>query len=198
MTIESNGRAAQIAGRDIINNNVINIHPAPPSSPPKPRVVIQPGPEHIAEGQRVTLQGLVDEVVRLEAVARREPKAHQSVWRALNARMKASSYHLILAADYVRAEKFLREWIGRLSSTKSAAKKDPDWRKRKYSYIFVNVKQLDKGKALDDLLNDRYGGASVKDITDEELTAVYQTVAGWKRSATARRQAKPAAVSRRV
>lgn len=197
MTVENNGRAAQIAGRDIINN-VINIHPATPSTPTKPRVVIQPGPEHIAENQRVTLQGLVDEVVRLEAVARREPKTHQSVWRALNGRMKASSYHLILAADYGRAEKFLREWIGRLSSTKSAAKKDPDWRKRKYSYIFVNVKQLAKEQALTVLLADRYGAASVKDVTDEQLTAVYQAVAGWKKNAAASRQAKPAAVSRRV
>lgn len=197
MRTEINGNDNQVAGGDIINN-VINIHQAPPSPPSKPRVVVNPGPEHISEAQRVKLQALVDDVVRLESIARREPKTHQSVWGALNKRMKASSYKLIMAAEYGRAEKFLREWIGRLSSTKSAAKKDPDWRKRKYSYIFANVKQLDKTKALDDLLQDRYGAASVKDITDEELTAVYQSVAGWKKAAAARLQAQPDALSRRA
>lgn len=181
MKVEINGSDNQVAG-----GNIINIHQAPRSPAPKLKVVVQPGPEHISDEQRAQLKALVDDVVKLESIARRAPKGHASVWSALNKRMKASSYHLIKAADFGGAEKFLREWVGRLSSTKTAVKKDPDWRRRKYSYIFTNVKQLAKEQDLSALLADRYGAASVSEISDEQLAAVYQAVAGWKRAAASK------------
>lgn len=147
----------------------------------KPRVVIQPGPEHISDEQRAALKKLVDEVVAQESKLRRSPKTHGAVWKALNTKMKASSYHLIRAENYLNAERFLRTWIGRLSSQKSAPAKDPDWRKKKYSYVYTNVKQLDKGSELEKLLKEKYGAGSMKDLSDDDLSAVYQTVAWWKR-----------------
>lgn len=203
MTQHIDGHGHQITqSGDIVTNNIVHIHhhqATGQTAVAKPKIVIQPGPEHIGDTQRAALKALVDDVVKLEAVARRAPKGHASVWGALNKRMKASSYHLIMASDYPRAEKFLREWIGRLSSTKSAVKKDPEWRKRKYAYIFTNVKMLGRQQALNQLLQERYSAESVKDIADEQLAAVYQVVAGWKRTAAAApSQAKPAAVSRRA
>lgn len=194
MTIEISGNVTgQVAGGDIIN-----IHHAPHQPAPKLTVVIQPGPEHISDEQRARLKAIVDDVVKLESIARRTPKPHSAVWSALNKRLKTTSYHLIKAADFDKAEKFLREWIGRLSSTKTAAKKDPNWRKRKYSFIFTNVKQLAAGERLATHLRERYNAESVKDIDDTQLAALYHTVSDWKRAGTAGRQAKPVAVPRRV
>lgn len=192
--------AGDVVGGDIVNHapkiqinggmvmgNVIYMQS--PAAPPRVKVVIQPGPEHIADEQKARLKALVDDVVKLESAARRSPKSHAAVWGALNKRMRASSYHLIKAVDYDRAEKFLREWIGRLSSTKTAEKKDPDWRKRKYSYIFLNVKQLNAQDRLDALLHDPYLVKSLKELTNEQLAAVYQKVASWKRAGPARQGA---------
>ncbi len=198
MTVKNDGRADQIAGRDIINGNVINIHHDQHDPTPKLKVVINPGPEHIGDEQRAKLKALVDDIVKLESIARRTPKPHSSVWSALNKRLKTTSYHLIKANDFEKAAKFLREWIGRLSSTKSAAKNDPDWRKRKYSFIFTNVKQLDAGARLTTHLSERYGVESAKELDDTQLAALYHTVSDWKRADTAKRQAKPAVVSRRA
>lgn len=185
MKIDVNGDFnGQVAGGDIIN-----IHHAPHQPAPKLNVVIQPGPEHIADEQRAKLKALVDDIVKLESIARRAPKPHSAIWSALNKRLKTTSYHLIKAADYDKAEKFLREWIGRLSSTKTAAKKDPDWRKRKYSFIFTNVKQLAASERLTLHLRERYQVVSVKELDDTQLAALYHAVSDWKRAGTARRQA---------
>lgn len=147
----------------------------------KPKIIIQPGPEHISDTQRAKLKELAAEVVKIESAVKRSPKSFSAVWSALNRKMKASSYHLIRSDDYPRAEKFLREWIGRLSSAKSAPAKDPDWRKRKYAYIHTNVKQLSAGERLDALLAEKHGAASLSGLSDDDLAAVYQTVSGWKR-----------------
>lgn len=174
----------QMAGGDIIN-----IHQAPATPAPKLKVIIQPGPEHIGDEDRAKLKALVDDIVKLESIARRAPKPHAAVWSALNKKLKTTSYHLIKTADCGKAEKFLREWIGRLSSTKAAVKNDPNWRKRKYSFIFTNVKQLAAGDRLTTHLRDRYSVGSVKDLDDTQLAALYHAVSDWKRAGTARRQA---------
>lgn len=184
MKIEIDGNDNQVALGDIIN-----IHHAPHQPAPKLKVIIQPGPEHIGDEQRARLKAIVDDIVKLESIARRAPKPHAAVWSAINKRLKTTSYHLIKAADYDKAEKFLREWIGRLSSTKTAVKKDPNWRKRKYSFIFTNVKQLAAAERLTTHLRERYSVESVKDLDDTQLAALYHAVSDWKRAGTARRQA---------
>lgn len=159
------------------------------SSKPKVKVVIQPGPGCIDEEQKNRLKALVAEVVRLEGLVRRTPRSFSSVWVGVNAKAKATSYHLITQANYPRAEKFLREWIGRLSSAKSAHLKDGNWRNRKFSYIFANVKQLDADAILRAQLLARYGSESMKDLSDDELEAVYHLVARWKKAGHAPGQA---------
>lgn len=160
-------------------------------SRPKVKVVLQPGPEHIDQKKAATLKSLVSEIVRLEKLVKRSPKSYAAVWTALTARCRVTSYHLILDVDYPKAEKFLREWIGRLSSAKSAHLKDGNWRNRKFSYIFANVKQLDADAILRAQLLERYGSESMKDLTDDELEALYRLVAGWKKAGHAPGQASP-------
>jgi len=176
-------------GQTFIANEPIHIHMAPAAPKPKIKVIIDPGPDCIDDGQKAQLKTLVSEVVRLEGLIRRTPRSFASVWVAVNAKAKASSYHLITQATYPKAEKFLREWIGRLSSAKSAPKKDGDWRKRKYSYIFTNAKKLNADALLRARLLQRFGSESMKDLSDDNLDAVYQLVAGWKRAGHAPGQA---------
>ena len=195
--VNHNTIAVDISGQASVGN-VISIHQAPFAPPPKFNVVIQPGPEHIGDEQRAKLKALVDDIVKLEVIARRAPKPHSAIWSALNKKLKTTSYHLIKAADYDKAQKLLREWIGRLSSTKSAEKKDPDWRKRKYSFIFANIKKLEAGERLKQHLRERYSVGSVKDLDDTQLSALYHTVSDWKRAGTASRDEQSTPLPRRA
>ena len=185
-TINVGINTGQISHGDIHNWGPIILGGSPK---PKVKVVIQPGPDCIDEEQKNRLKALVAEVVRLEGLVRRTPRSLSSVWVGVNAKAKATSYHLITQANYPRAEKFLREWIGRLSSAKSAHVKDANWRNRKFSYIFTNVKQLDADAILRAQLLARYGSESMKDLSDDELEAVYRLVAGWKKAGHAPGQA---------
>lgn len=171
----------QLAGGDIHNYGPVIIHTGPVPKA-KIKIVIQPGPEHIDQKKAANLKSLVTEIVRLEKLVKRSPKGYPTVWNALTARCKTTSYLLILNEDYPKAEKFLREWIGRLSSAKSAPAKDANWRKRKFSYIFTNVRQLNAEQALRARLLELFGTESMKDLSDTDLDAVYQLIAGWKKA----------------
>lgn len=181
-----------VAGRDIINGDIhadtLNLH-IMPAAKPKIKVVVATGPEHVSEEQKAKLKELVAEVVRLESLIKRTPKTFASVWSALNGKIRVSSYHLILGKDAPKAEKYLREWIGRLSSAKSAPGKDAKWRNRKYSYIFTNVKQLSAEAILRERLLERHDTDSMKGLSDAHLEAIYQLVAGWKKAGHAPGQA---------
>ena len=179
MKVEVEGSVCgQVAGGDIHNYGPV-IFQGPTTI--KHKVVLQPGPEHIDQKKASTLKSLVTEIVRLKKLIKRSPKGYAAVWNALTGKCKVTSYHLILDTDYPKAEKFLREWIGRLSSAKSAHLKDAHWRSRKFSYIFANVKQLDADAPLRAQLLARYGSESMKDLSDDQLEAVYHLVAGWKK-----------------
>lgn len=178
----------QLAGGDIHNYGPVIIQ-AGVIQKTRVKIVIQPGPEHIDQKKAATLKSLVTEIVRLEKLVKRAPKGYAAVWNALTARCKTTSYRLILDADYPKAEKFLREWIGRLSSAKSAPAKDANWRNRKFSYIFTNVKQLAAEQVLRARLLERFGTESMRDISDADLDVVYHLVAGWKKAGHAPGQA---------
>lgn len=150
---------------------------------PRIKVVIQPGPEHVTEAQKVRLRDLVNEVVELETTIKRMPKRHATVWSALTGKLKVTSYHLIPAAAFNQAETYLQTWCGRLRSAKSAPKKDPDWRNSRYRYIHAALKEIGQQDELPQLLADRYSGRSLKDLSELELESVYRAVAERKKAA---------------
>lgn len=153
------------------------------SARPRIKVVIQPGPEHISDGQKVRLRDLVNEIVELERAIKRAPKGHGAVWAALQGKLRVTSYHLIPAAVYDRAERYLMSWCARLRSSKSAPAKDPDWRNSRYRYIHAASKQVGRQDELPGLLAERYSGRSLKDLSALELETVYRIVAEWKKQA---------------
>lgn len=194
--------AGQLAGGDIVNEaprapvisigaiqggqNIIghkgDIH-LQMAARPKVRVVIQPGPDHISEAQKVRLRELVNEVVELETAVKRAPKRHAAVWSALTGKLKVTSYHLIPASAFERAEAYLQTWCARLRSAKSAPTKDPNWRNSRYRYIHAAAKEIGRIDDIPVLLAERYSGRSLKDLSDLELEAVYRVVAEWKKQA---------------
>ena len=143
--------------------------------------ITKPGLEHIADDQAFVLKGLVEEIVTLEAKLRKSPKSYGAVYGGMNKHVGATSYRLIKIERFEKAEKYLRQWIGRLSSAKSAPKKDKNWRNRKYSYIHTNIKQLGLEPRLREHLAKRFGVESLKELNDDDLASVYTLVAGWKK-----------------
>ena len=135
-----------VAGRDVI----INQSPPPPQ---KVRAVVPVTEEHISNEQRAELQRLVREIVELETKVKRNPKSYAAVWGSLNAKLKVSEYKLIARDDFPKAEKYLREWIGRLSNTKTAQRKDGDWRKRKLPLSIQTVNCSDLSQKCATLFN---------------------------------------------
>ncbi|HBS17728.1 MAG TPA: hypothetical protein DD835_07805 [Halomonas sp.] len=141
---------------------------------------VRPGAEHITDEQAATIQSLVAQIVELEAVTKRRPKSFAAVYKTLNNRFKVPRYRLHKLDNYPAIERYLRSWIGRLSSTASAKRRDPDWRNRKYRYIKVNVRELGLEEELEDLLLERHEVSSIKYLSDDDLEAIYRLVAKWK------------------
>ncbi|HBP6159311.1 TPA: transcriptional regulator [Pseudomonas aeruginosa] len=141
---------------------------------------VKPGEQHISEAQAAKLTELVREVVELEGRLRKSPKGYRAVWGALNAHCDVTRYLLIAAADYEKAEKYLRQWIGRLNSMDSAPVADNDaWRKRRYSYIKINTKG--DSDWLTAYLKKTFKAVSLTDLSDDQLDRTYRAVATRKR-----------------
>lgn len=145
------------------------------------KVEVKPGEEHISETEAVTLTRLVNDVVEAEAKLKAKPKGHRAVWSALNAHCGVTRYRLIASADFPKAEKYLRQWIGRLNSMASAPVKNGDaWRKNHYAYIKINCK--DDPEWVGRYLRKTFGLSSLTETSNEQLERVYRAVASRKRS----------------
>ena len=144
---------------------------------------VEPGKQHISEGQAAKLTALVQEIVELEAKLKKAPKSFRAVWGALNSHCGVTRYLLIAVEDYDKAEKYLRQWIGRLSSMASAPVADNDaWRKRRYAFIKINTKD-DEGSAwLATYLTRTFGKTTLTDLDDSGLDRTYRAVASRKRN----------------
>lgn len=153
-------------------------------APERPRVVVQvsPGVDHVSPAQKAALKRRVNEIVETEAKLKRKPKRHVTVWRALNAHCRVTTYAEIAAEDYEKARSYLDQWLGRLNSARSAPVKNGDaWRQRKYGYIQVNVKSEEDRAALDRYLDRKFGVTSLSELDNNELETAYRYVAGRKR-----------------
>lgn len=138
---------------------------------------VKPGIDHITEEQAKKLTDLVNKILELEDKHRKVPRTYRSIWGALNSHMNVTRYRLIPKESYEKAENYLRQWIGRLSSQKNAPKTDNyEWRKRKYAYIKINSEP----EWLDAYLLQRFKAESITLISDEDLNKLYKAVAAKK------------------
>ncbi|AGI35954.1 helix-turn-helix domain-containing protein [Mannheimia haemolytica] len=149
----------------------------------KTKAIIEPTDKHISEETARRLQDLVKEIVELEQKVKASPKTFQAVWASLNKHCGVATYRQIPVEKTEKAITYLRKWIGRLSSSKSAPKKiGNEWRSKKYAYIKINTKGLEQW--LSGHLQQKYLVESITELTDEQLQKVYQSVASKKRSAS--------------
>ena len=170
---------------DMTNSNIINgsnstINNIKTESY-KPTYKATPDPDiHIGNEMASTLKRLVEEIVELEQKLKKNPKSYRAVWASLNKHMKAPSYRFIEKDSQEQAYEYLKKWIGRLSSMKSAPKLGSEWRKRKYAYIKINTKSgLEDW--LKNLLETKYCVGSLSELSDDQLTKVYNSVASKKK-----------------
>ncbi|KAA5931520.1 MULTISPECIES: transcriptional regulator [Pantoea] len=137
---------------------------------------VKPGIEHITEAQAAKLTELVENVVNLEGRVRKKPASRQSVWGKLNRHCGVTRYRLIPLELYEKAEKFLRQWIGRLNSQPMASISDNNtWRKNRYAYI-----KLKTNGELEDwrqkYLWKNFQVDSLTALSDDDLDKVYRAV----------------------
>lgn len=136
------------------------------------------GPKH--PGESAILKRLVGEIVETERYVKQRPKSYGAVYSALNQHFKVITYILIAREDYDLAERYLRCWLGRLSSARSAPKKDPHWRERRRKYIFANTKgALDAQRRT--CMMERFGTDAFTALDDSQVEQLYRIVASWKR-----------------
>jgi len=141
-----------------------------------------PGAMHISQETARTLTELVNQIVVAEAAVRKSPRNHAAVWGALKRKFKYSSLSLMPAIHGEEAISALRQDLGRLLGSKSAPKRVPDWRNKRYTAIHARVKQLGIEHWKTQHLQERYSVSSLKDLSDDDLDAVYQAVFARKKA----------------
>lgn len=158
-----------------ISGGVVNIG----NQVTKVKAEVKPNDEHISQKQASILKQLVNDIVEMEQKIKKNPKSYRAVWGALNAHCGVTRYLLIPYEDFPKAEKYLRMWIGRLNSAKSAPKKDNNqWRNRRYAYIKINTKEVPEW--LDNYLHKNFGVDSLTELDDAQLDKVYRAVSSKK------------------
>jgi len=147
----------------------------------------QPGVEHITESQVARLHALKDEIIKLEALAKRDPATPQRVWAALNRKMKVGSMRMIPSAKFRVAVTFLQTWLGQLTDRPAVQKKAPDAvAKRRIAYIQTNMKKLDCETRVRDYMEKHFGVRSLTELPDAAaMERVYRYVASIKKESGA-------------
>lgn len=175
-TIQGNNNNVIYGDKGVINSGTIN-NITTEKHITRTRAVVEPNEKHIGEETKRLLQDLVKQIVELEEQLKKSPKTFQAVWASLNKYCGVTTYHLIPIEKADKAETYLRKWIGRLSSAKSAPKKiGNEWRNKKYAYIKLNTKQLGLESWLKEHLQERYCVGSLTELSNDQLKKLYDAV----------------------
>ncbi len=146
----------------------------------------EPGAAHITEAQMSELRTMVEEIVRLEAIAKRDPANFPRVWNALRAKLgkRYSAARMMPIEMFPRAKKVLQTWIAQLLGRSTVQKKDPETvRNNRLGNIHAAMKQLDCEPKIRAYLKKNWDVSSLGDLDATALERVYRYVAGLKRAA---------------
>lgn len=161
-------------GTNIIGNQGdINIQLlAPPSA--RPRVVVQPGPQHISEEQKAQLKALCDEWVKLHAALKKRPLTYGAAWSRINKAAGTSSYSLMLKERFADAVALIKREMATLRNMRSAPSKDDSWRAKRVSAIKARCKnQLGDPDFYKAYIKKSFQAESLADLATEELQKTY-------------------------
>jgi hypothetical protein len=143
----------------------------------------RPGVEHITEDQVRRLHDLKDEIVRLEALTKRNPASHQRVWATFNKKMGIGSMRMLPKGKFAAGEKFLAAWVGRLTASRTAERDlTSEVAKRKLAYVRTNMKKLDCEERVRTYMEKNFGVRSTTQLENlEQIKRVYIYIAGIKK-----------------
>jgi hypothetical protein len=164
--VGDNAQLTNIVTRKIINRTIVKR---------------TPGDGYISDEQAAELTSLVHDIVDLEKILKKKPRTYAAVWSTLFRRLLVTKRDLIPLEKYDDAISFLIQQKGMLTSMPSARKHLPDWRKRKYAYVHMKVKEFDLEQRLREHLIRRYGVFSLTELDDYKLEAVYRLIGTWSR-----------------
>lgn len=156
-------------GTNIIGNQGdINIQFAAP--PPRPKVVVQPGPQHISEEQKAQLKALCDEWVKLHTTLKKKPLTYGAAWSRINKAAGTSSYSLMLKERFADAVALIKREMAILRGMRSAPSKDDTWRAKRIGAIKARCKnQLGDPDFYKAYIKKSFQADSLADLATEEL-----------------------------
>lgn len=163
----------------VVNGNGdVSIHA--PIPVPRPIVKVQTGVGVLTAEQKAEINRLFGEWYRLRGLVRKTDTEYKKLRAAFNSHMKVNKYDEILQADYPKALRWIRRHIATINSMASAPKKVPNWRASRYRSINARAKEYAGGEERYRQYSlDRFGSASLRELSDEQLDAVYRHVFGW-------------------
>lgn len=135
--------------------------------------------EYITTEQSVIIRDLVQEIVNLEKILKRRPRGYQAVYGSFFNKFHILKRDLIPKDKFDMVVKYLRGELGRLRGMPSAKYKLPDWRKKKYAYIHIQIKKYNLESKLRTYLDSYYGVSSLTNLDIHDLEKVAKLVAQW-------------------
>lgn len=140
----------------------------------RPRIVVQPGPQHITPEQQLELRALVGEWLALHATLKKNPLHFGGAWTQVNKAAGATSYHLILSERYPLAVAFVKQQMAKLRNMQSAPSKDMAWRGKKIGAIKARcANQLGDINAYKPYIKKNFGTNSLTELATDELQRTY-------------------------
>ena len=135
--------------------------------------------KYVNEAEKANLLKLVNQIVLKEQEVKRKPKTHKAVWSSLNSFCGVTTYKLIAKEDYVKAEGFLRKWLGNLSNMPSSKRNNPTaHRNQQYREIHVKIGELNLETWYRDTLKRKFNVDSATELDDVELAELVKSVRG--------------------
>jgi transcriptional regulator with XRE-family HTH domain len=141
----------------------------------------------LTEEQAAKIKQLVDEIVELEHLTKRNAKTHAAVYSTLKRYFKVAYYRKIGEGNFDKVVLYLQKWKGALKSSKSLARNAPVvYRKNRYGDIFGVARNV-LGWTKDDVdhyIYEIYNKRSIRDLTKKELENLYGRINKLKKSDT--------------
>jgi len=138
-------------------------------------VVVKTGDGVIDAAQKLQIQLLIKDWVQASQV-RKKPKTYASAWISLYKQVKVNKYDEIKKEQYEDALKWLHRQIAICMGMKSAPKKTPLWRGKRIGAIQAHCNELDLQEWRRQYMKERFGKSSMKEMTDNEIQALYLAV----------------------
>ena len=172
-SISISGRSVGVIGN---NNTIVQtekvIH--------RKQYSFKPGVEHISEEQAAKIKEMVLKIYDVQKAVKKNPPNPRNIWRALNNHCKVTTFRAILATDFEKAMKFLRQRLKIENSSPSAATKNPNWREEHYRSIHSIAKRCGLEERLLNYMKRNFHVEHLRELQNDELMRVYRYIVGAK------------------